>query len=304
MRGAWFSVAACLLAAAPCHAATPILADIDFPGTTATVRVIALPPDAPRPAAGRDAFSHLPARTTAELLSAIRENTRLRRLYARHFGIPETRVMEFVRDALVLSALPEDRTVTTYGVTRAGRVYPVRQRLRKGTLVWTTRSGQLILKWLCSNPLRRSLPGTKVVGRPRSATPRPLSVPVRPQTLIVGDTPPVEAPLPQTQALIPMDALLPPPPSDSVEVPPPPLTGTGGARVAQTLPVRAVGGLALALPLVVLSDSHGIHTPGTPRILPRPSAIPEPSSLRLLMCAGIVVGLGVRTRRRARRGGG
>lgn len=288
--GGVLALGCALVAARPARAAGPMLADIAFP--TATVRVVVLPPATPLPRAGRDAFSAVPARTTAELLAAIRANPRLRRLYARHFGIPEARVMEFVRDALVLSALPEDRTVTTWGVTRGGKVYPVRQRMRKGTLVWATRSGQLILKWLCSNPLGNALPGTRVTGRPRTVTPRTLDAPVRPRSLTGDDIPPVDAsiPLPTTLALVPADALL-PPPDDEVPLPAPPLSGSGSASVPATLR-RLPGALSLALPIVALG--------GPVTIRPHPTAIPEPPSLGLLALGGLAAwGL-----RRARRGGG
>lgn len=102
--------------------------------------------------AGPDAFLDYQVDSTSELVAALRSDPALRRRYARHFGVSESEVIEFVKNALVPYELPRARTVTTYGVTRSGRIYAARTRLRKGTKVWATRSGEPILKWLCANP--------------------------------------------------------------------------------------------------------------------------------------------------------
>jgi hypothetical protein len=75
--------------------------------------------------AGPDAFLNYQVDSTSELVAALTSNPALRRRYARHFGVSEARVIEFVKNALVPYNLPRARTFTTYGVTKSGTIYPV-----------------------------------------------------------------------------------------------------------------------------------------------------------------------------------
>jgi hypothetical protein len=118
--------------------------------------------------AGRDAFLTYQVKTTDALVAAVRGNAALRQRYARHFGVSEAQVVDFIQNALIAYKLPSDRVVTNYGVTKAGYIYPVHTRLKKGTMVWATRSGLPVLKWACSNPLTKTLPGTKMAAKPRT----------------------------------------------------------------------------------------------------------------------------------------
>lgn len=121
--------------------------------------------------AGPDAFLNYQVDSTSELVAALTSNPALRRRYARHFGVSEDRVIEFVKNALVPYNLPRARTFTTYGVTKSGKIYAVSARLPRGTKVWATRSGEPVLKWLCANPLTKTLPGTKLADAPRGSVP-------------------------------------------------------------------------------------------------------------------------------------
>jgi hypothetical protein len=108
------------------------------------------------------------------LVAVLKTNSKLRQRYAKHFGVGEAEVVDYVKRALVPYRLPESRNVLTYGVTRTGRIYAVRTRLKKGTRVWANRSGVPILKWLCANPLAQRLPGTRIAS-PIQHTPRPIA---------------------------------------------------------------------------------------------------------------------------------
>lgn len=118
---------------------------------------------------GPDAFLNFQVDSTDELVAVLKKNPALRKRYARHFKVPEDRVIAFVKYALIPSRLPADHTTTVYGVTKSGSIYPVRHILKKGTKVWATRSAVAILKWQCANPVTTELPGTRLLGEPRSA---------------------------------------------------------------------------------------------------------------------------------------
>jgi hypothetical protein len=121
---------------------------------------------------GRGAFLHHAVYSTDELLSAVRNDAVLRQRYAKHFGVSQARVLDFMQNSLIAYRLPADRVVTNYGVTSNGRIFGTRTRLKKGTMVWANRSGLPVLKWACANPLTKNLPGTKLAARPRSSKPK------------------------------------------------------------------------------------------------------------------------------------
>lgn len=113
---------------------------------------------APAPPAGRDAFMPLPSTTASDLARRLQADPKLLNAYAKHFGVDAKRIPAFVKDALVLRPLTKAKAVVTYGRTPTGQVYPVRQILPAGSLVWMTRDGKAWLKWKCTNPLGRDLP--------------------------------------------------------------------------------------------------------------------------------------------------
>ena len=252
--------------------------------------------------AGPDAFLNFQVDSTSELVAELRNNRTLRQRYAKHFGIQESEVVDFVKNSLVPYRLPESRVVTVYGVNKNGRIYGVRQRMRKGTRVWATRSGEPVLKWLCANPMTRRLPrmaSAPIVARPKPPTPRVAALPVdveqvapSVETFVAAPpaTPTAVAPVP-----VPPPVVVPVPPVASVPI----VTGGGGGG----------GFLPLAfLPLLGLGgggDDEQEPGPG-PTVTPGPGpseVIPEPGSMALLALAAPVIGVYVRRRSRRRNDG-
>jgi hypothetical protein len=131
-----------------------------------------------RIAPGRDRFLSDPVLTTEALVEALKTQPAFRRNIAKHFNLPEDRVVEFVEDALVPYILPTDTSVMNYGVTKSGLIYSKKMSLKKGTRVWATRDGKPILKWSCSNPLLPKAPVLKE--KPKTA---PVATMSRPQGL-------------------------------------------------------------------------------------------------------------------------
>ena len=116
--------------------------------------------------------------------------------------MPEDRVVDFIKNSLITYNLPEARDVTTYGVTKSGRIYPVKQHLRKGTKVWATRSGLPVLKWACANPLTKNLPVAMLPSRPHTVAHRG-SRPAPPVVANNAALTPVDMPLPTLDATVP-----------------------------------------------------------------------------------------------------
>ena len=104
--------------------------------------LIALPTHAQSLMSGRDRFSDNPAMSTDELVDRLKTNGTFRKNLARHFDLPEERVVAFVQEALVPYTLPTAVTVMNYGVTKGGKIYGKKTLLKKGTPVWATRSAR------------------------------------------------------------------------------------------------------------------------------------------------------------------
>lgn len=112
---------------------------------------------------GRDAFNHFQVDSVDELVEAIQDNPTLLKRYAKHFRVSESEVISYVKSVLVPSTLKKDTVFDVRGVTRTGKIYSVRTKLRKGTRIWATRSGVPVLKWACGNPLLARLPREMLV---------------------------------------------------------------------------------------------------------------------------------------------
>ena len=247
-----------------------------------------------------DSFLRYQVDSTSELVEALRADRQLRERYARHFGIPENHVIDFVKSALVPYRLPADRIVTSYGVTRTGLIYGVRTRMHKGDKVWANRSGVPILKWLCANPLTKTLPGTKLA-KARQAK-------VKPKTKIAGGGPltPID-----TENIIPIAEQpipsLPPVVSTAMTVPTVPVTPIPPTVLIPPGPVVAHANYGLLFPvgLVLLSTlGHGGGSGSAVSPVGPPIEAPEPGSLALIATAGLpLMGLVYRRRRSQRKTG-
>lgn len=116
-----------------------------------------------------DSFLRYKVYDTAQLIAQVQADPKVRQVFARHFSVPESRVVSYMRANLVESYVPKTGRYTVYCVRRNGKIYSVRQTFRKGTKVFSLRNGQPVMKWVCGNPLSKYLPPTTLV----KTTPRP-----------------------------------------------------------------------------------------------------------------------------------
>ena len=240
-----------------------------------------------------DSFLSYQVDSTSELVAALRSDEALRRRYARHFGIPENQVIDFVKNSLVPYKLPADRDVTVYGITKSGRIYPVRTRLRKGTKVWANRSGVPILKWLCANPLTKTLPGTKIA-KARSAK-------LKGTTKIAAarGLTPIAADRDMPIAAEPMLSL-PPVVATALTTPSVPITLTPSTLLPGQVAVKGNYGLLFPVGLILLATlPHGGGGTGSAISSVGPPEAPEPGSIFLMLAAGIPLVGSLYRRRRA-----
>ena len=227
---------------------------------------------------GRDRFNNSPPLTHDGLVEALKSNKTFRTNLARHFGLPEERVVDFVQDALVPQVLPRATQVRNYGVTRTGSIYSKLTTLKKGTRVWATRDGKPVLKWDCSNPLLPKVPVLRDRPRPVSVSIERVGGVIPPSASILGP-PDIQAPIGITMA---MDT-----PSGNIPVIP-------GLLEPDTAPRPFLPSVARAgFPLLPLAGVIGIVVRSKPKA---PNTIPEPGALVLVTLGA--VGLGLLRRRR------
>jgi PEP-CTERM motif len=254
--------------------------------------------------ASPDAFVKTELHSVDQLAEVAQSNPRVRRNFARHFGIPESQVATYFRRNLVLTRLRESRDVTVYAVTRTGRIYPVHERLRKGTLVYALRNGEPVLKGLCANPLVRRLPPMAMAPPRTPAIPRPPQVAAPP---VVTPPAPPETPLPP-----PTTAFLPPaPPETSVAPLPIPLESGPVVEAVPASPPPVVSAappphghgfnpawLLAGVPFFFINTGGDHHAPpreiGPPPPIIPPPAVPEPGTWVLLGTSLPLAGLALR----------
>jgi len=238
------------------------------PGRAASPRHLSVPPD-----------SYLQYRvyTVDQLIQQVQDNPTVRRRFARHFQIPEDRVVSYMRANLVESYIPETRRYTVYCVSRSGKFYPIRQTFHKGTKVFALRNGQPVLKWLCGNPLSRFLPAVQVknITKPRSRVARSIETLVTP-----AENQDVLVPNEEAPVFLPAVPLALGPASSAL------LSGTGSGFSPLFL-----------LPAAFLLSNNGGGGGGTiPHI---PLAVPEPAAPVYVLAALPALALVVARRRRA-----
>ncbi len=102
-----------------------------------------------------DSYLRYSVYSVNQLIQEVQQDPQVRRRYARQFQIPESQVAQYMRRNLVESWVPQTGTYSVYCVNRAGRVFTVRQKFRKGTKVFALRNGEPVMKWICGNPLMR-----------------------------------------------------------------------------------------------------------------------------------------------------
>ncbi len=223
-----------------------------------------------------DSYLRYSVYSVNQLVQEVEANPAVRARYARQFQIPESQVGSYMRRNLVESYVPQSGTYSVYCVNRAGKVYTIRQKFRKGTKVFALRNGEPVMKWICGNPLMRyhaELAMAPIVSQKVS---------------------------PSIQALTPTDV------SPSVEAVVPSETGAGlptlvsvPLTVGSSSVFPSAARALFALPLLGFLSQNGGGGGGTP---PPPTphtapAVPEPSAPLLLLAALPLAALAVVKRR-------
>jgi len=224
-----------------------------------------------------DSYLQYRVYTVDQLIQQVTDSPRVRKRFARHFQIPEERVVSYMKANLVESYVPKTERYTVYCVRPTGRFYPIRQLFQRGTKVFALRNGEPVMKWLCGNPLTKFLPDVnieKVASYPPEETPHtPAVVKVADLTESLNVLTPAEISAPVYQPIVPI--------------------GLGSAAT----PLYSRAGTSL-LPFLLPVALLGINRGGgnTPTPIP---AVPEAGSL-VYLAAALPLALLVARRRRSK----
>ena len=115
-----------------------------------------------RMAPPRDSYLQYKVYNVEQLIQQVSDNPTVRQRFARHFQIPESRVVSYMRANLVESYVPTTGRYTVYCMHPSGKFYPVKQTFHRGTKVFALRNGEPVMKWVCGNPLSKFLPEVQV----------------------------------------------------------------------------------------------------------------------------------------------
>lgn len=225
-----------------------------------------------------DSYLQYKVYSVAQLIQQVSSNAAVRQRFARHFQIPESRVVSYMRANLVESYVPRTDHYTVYCVRRNGQFYPVRQTFKRGTKVFALRNGDPVMKWVCGNPLSKFLPAVQVRNLPAPRLPYKVSPSI--QELMPADTVnvivPTEIAAPVVQPLVPIPVSI----ASSLAAP---LVGHAGRSL-----------LPFLLPVALLGVHSGSSSGGGVPI----AAVPEPGTLAYALAA-LPLMLAAMRRRRA-----
>lgn len=213
--------------------------------------------------------------TVDQLIQQVSESPRVRQRFAKHFHVPETNVVEYMKANLVESYVPKTERYTVYCVRSSGKFYPIRQTFQRGTKVFALRNGEPVMKWLCGNPLSRFMPDVST----RTIVQTPPKPPVTLVSPYLNELTPTET----ANILIPSEVAV---PVYQTAVP--------LSLVSAATPVYGRAGTSL-LPFLLPVALLGVKTGGG-GTTPIP-AVPEPGSLFYLAAALPLVLVAVRRRR-------
>lgn len=146
---------------------------------------------ASRARTGPDSFLQWEAYTAEEFMTQVESDAVLRKRLAKHFRIPEAQIVSYLRAELEEVTFTEDGWGVVYGVTKTGRIYPIRFRFKEGTKALGL-DGIPFFRLPCGNPIdvwvwpgERGTYGFELPLAPRIEVPLELAVFVAPEEYVL-----------------------------------------------------------------------------------------------------------------------
>ncbi len=213
--------------------------------------------------------------------------------YATHFGMPADSVAKYCKENLKAITLKKPTKVTSYFISKHGRILSKKRILPKDALVFVNHEGRFIIQGNCGNPLTKRLPARKPITKVKAAPEIIGSLPAQEETNIV---PPVSVEPESVETLDSSAFLTLPEPVEIAEplttmaanIEPPSVTPVSPATELATPSISRFSGIPLALLFGVVAASSDKDR--------NPPYIPEPNTCLATAVASITVALGYRRR--------
>ena len=244
-----------------------------------------------------DSFLVYKVYSVDQLVDQVQANPAIQLKYARHFHVPQSRIVQYLRANLVESYIPETGTYTCYCVRQNGLIYPVKQKFHEGTKVFALRNGEPVLKWVCGNPLSKYLPAVETHTIVRDMP----VIKLAPSTEVIAPTDNVQILVPtESQTIVTNSS------SDFDALVPQSIVGAAAPEGALFVPAAASGanwlGALAGLPVLFATthnggSSNGGNPGGNP--LPVPEGTTAQTSAIVLGFGALMLGMRRRVARRA-----
>jgi hypothetical protein len=111
-------------------------------------------------------FVYYATYTVGDLVEQVTNNPRVARRYSEHFGVSPDKLPDYFKMNLKLVTLSKPTRVTTYFVSKHGRVLSKQRTLPAGRQVFVTVGDKLFLEAGCGNPLTKQMPVVKTEVKP------------------------------------------------------------------------------------------------------------------------------------------
>jgi|LSQX01.1.fsa_nt_gb hypothetical protein len=125
------------------------------------------------PAVEAGSFLRRPAHSLGEFLRRVQQDPVLQKRYGRHLRVPWQRIPKYLAERLRAERLAKTDHYTVYNVTSEGRIYPTKQRLRKGTPIYRLGTTEVFFS-VNGDPARPFFTPTAPSKAPTGPPPKPV----------------------------------------------------------------------------------------------------------------------------------
>ena len=112
------------------------------------------------------AFVRYSVYSVADLVDQVKNNPTVAKRYSSHFGVSQDKLADYFTKNLKLMSLRKPTKVTTYFISKHGRILSKQRTLPAGRMVFVTPGDKLFVEAGCGNPLTKKMPEVQTKVKP------------------------------------------------------------------------------------------------------------------------------------------